>query len=273
MNAEAARATRDHPDSLDKRDLMIETISLRQASKADILAKIALNERALALDPNYVWALREYALNLAFLVLTGFSSDRDADLARATKAADRALQLAPNDNGLLRTKAVVLRAQGNLDQAAALLRKVIERTPLWGWAHRDLGLILLLQGRHKEALDSFLSAKRLISITGPDPLWPVDGPLAMGLLTNDRFPEAIEQARLTIAEAPPEAGRLAEYPWLTLIAAESANGQDTEARSDLQKFLATPRNLRTMVEIQKVDTLAAIPKLLEGLRRAGMPAE
>jgi hypothetical protein len=39
-----------------------------------------------------------------------------------------------------------------------------------------------------------------------------------------------------------------------LIAAESGSGQDGEARADLQKFLATAQ-------------------LLDGLRRAGMPAE
>ena len=76
-----------------------------------------------------------------------------------------------------------------------------------------------------------------------------------------------------MAEFSPDAGRIAEAPWLTLIAAESANGQDAEARADLQKFLATPRTWRTMAAIQKVPTFAANPKLLEGLRRAGMPAE
>jgi hypothetical protein len=95
----------------------------------------------------------------------------------------------------------------------------------------------------------------------------------MGLLANDRFTEAIEQARLAIAEIPPEAGRMADYPWLILIAAESANGQDVEAHSDLQKFLATPRGWHSMAEIQKVGTLAVLPKLLDGLRHAGMPAE
>ena len=115
-----------------------------------------------------------------------------------------------------------------------------------------------------------MSAKRLILITGFDPIAPVDLSLAMGLLVNDRFPEAIAQARLAIGEFPPESGRIAEAPWLVLIAAESANGQDAEARADLQKFLATPRSWSTVAEIQKFDYLAA-PKLLDGLRRAGMP--
>ena len=163
MGAEAARATRDHPDSLDKRDLMFGTqaSSLAQDPKTDLLARIALCERALALDPNYVWALRDAAANLAVLMLhLGFSSDPgDADLARATNFANRALQLAPNDVHALRNKAVVLRAQGDLNEAAVLLHKVIELAPQWGWARRDLGQILLSQGHYKEALEIFLSAK------------------------------------------------------------------------------------------------------------------
>jgi adenylate cyclase len=272
MDAEAARTARDHPDRLDKRDLMFaaQATSLMKDTKAGRLARIALNERALALDPNYVWALREAALNLAFLVLGGFSSDRDADLARATDFANRALLLAPNNVSVLRGKAVVLRARGDLDEAAALLRKVIELAPQSGWPRRDLGQIMLSQGHYKEALELFASAKQLVSVTGTDSVAAIDWSLAMGLLVNDRFPEAIAQARLAIGEFSPESGMIAEAPWLILIAAESANGQDAEARADLQKFLATPRTWRTTAEIQKFDYLAA-PKLLDGLRRAGMP--
>jgi hypothetical protein len=134
-------------------------------------------------------------------------------------------------------------------------------------ANRDLGQILLTQGHNKEALENFVSAKRLISATGADPVAFLDSPLALALLVNDRFSEAIAQARLAIAEMPTESGVIAEIPWLALIAAESATGQDAEAQADLRKFLATPRTWRTMAEIQKSDYIAANPKLLEGLRR------
>jgi tetratricopeptide (TPR) repeat protein len=276
MDAEAEHATREHPDSLDKRDLMFAAMATpleSQISKASCLAQIALIERALALDPNYVWALREGARIHANLVAFGFSSNPDVDLALAAKAADRALLLAPNAVFTLRTKAIVLRLQGDLDGAAALLRKVIGLEPQWGWALRDFGTVLLMQGHYKEALENYLSAKQYILATGADPVALIDRDLAMGLLVNDQFPEAIAAARLALAEIPPESGRIAELPWLALIAAENANGQDAEARADLQKFLATPRTWRTVAEIQKYNYLAASPKLLEGLRRAGMPEE
>jgi adenylate cyclase len=275
MDAEGKRATRDHPDSLDKRDLMFASrvTSLAPTLEPNLRARIALIERSLALDPNYVWALRDEAFCRALLVLNGFSSNREADLIRATKASDRALQLAPNDIAGLRIKATVLRVKGDLDEAAALARKVIGLAPEWGWAHRDLGQILLMQGHYKEALENLVSAKQLVSVRGADSVAFIDMTLALGLLVNDRFAEAIQQARLAIAGMPPGAGSGTESAWLTLIAAESANGQDAEARADMQKFLATPRTWRTMAAVQKSDYFVKLPNLIDGLRRAGMPAE
>jgi hypothetical protein len=124
-------------------------------------------------------------------------------------------------------------------------------------------------GRHKEALEDYTTARQLVTDVDVIPL--IDATLATALLANDRFPEAIAQSRQAIAEYPPNSGSNGEIPWLVLIAAESANGHDGEARADLQKFLATPRTWRTIAEIQKVPPFAKNPRLLEGLRRAGMP--
>jgi adenylate cyclase len=273
IDAEVARAMHEHPNDLDKRDLMFaqDATPLQHLSKANILAKIVLIERALALDPDYVWALREMARKRADLVNTGFSSDPDADLTIATKAADRALALKPNDYSTLREKANVLRAQGNLDEAAALLRGLIERNPMQAMRHRELGAILLIQGHPEEALAKFMIAKRLAG--GGESVEQIDADIAGALLANDRFLEAIEQARKTIPEFQPESGGRADYPWLVLIAAESENGQDTDARADVQRFLSTPRTWRTMAEIEKVPYVAKYPKVLDSLRRAGMPPE
>jgi hypothetical protein len=72
---------------------------------------------------------------------------------------------------------------------------------------------------------------------------------------------------------PPDIGNVGELPWLALIAATDAGGNDEAARSKLQQFLATPRNWHSMAEIQKSAEFAANPELRDGLRRAGMPAE
>jgi hypothetical protein len=129
----------------------------------------------------------------------------------------------------------------------------------------------MLQKHPKEALESFMTAKRLT--TSSVDFDVIDGTLPVALVGNDRIAEAIPQARLAIAKFTSDAGRVAEYPWLALIAAESLNGQDTEARADLQKFLAAPRTWHSMAEIRNFPFFAANPQLLEGLSRAGMPTE
>jgi class 3 adenylate cyclase/TolB-like protein len=273
-DAEVARAMREHPDNLDKRDLMLAyaSSSLATESKENILKSIALLERALALDPDYVNALVEKANNYTQLVTRGYSSDPSADLSTARKALDRALQLAPDDLVAMRRKAVILQFQGDLEGAAALIRKVLEREPLDGYRVRQLGQIQMAQGHFKEALESFTTAKRL---GGAPPSPGFSQSLAFGLLANDRFPEAIAEAQEARAgwQMQSDVSRLSEGAWLTLIAAESENGQDAEARADLQKFLATPRTNRTLAEVRKDPGYAANPKLLDGLQRAGMPAE
>jgi adenylate cyclase len=273
VDDEAARARREHPDNLDKRDLMLAALAspLAQPSKANFLAKIALTERALALDPNYLLALQFEARFRASLVLNGLSSEPETDGTIAAKAADRMLLIAPNDLGSLRTKAAVLRAQGNWDEAAAVSRRVIQLQPLESNRHSEYGFVLMVLGHYKEALEQYMTARQLAA--GADPVFLIDANIALALVANDQLPQAIAQARLAIPEFPPDSGRIAEYPWLALIAAESESGQDAQARADLQKFLATPRSLHTMAEIQKVPYLSGNPKLLDGLRGAGMPAE
>jgi adenylate cyclase len=273
IDAEAASAMREHPESLDQRDLMNAYLrtSLTAPNKANYQAKGALLGRALTLDPNFRWALERQARLHAERVMLGYSSDPAADLAIAQMAVDKMLQTSPNSQTSLRAKAFLLRAQGNWDEAEAVLRRVIDMTPLEGNRRTELGTVLMAKGRHEEGLESFLTAKRFAA--GNDPVYLIDANIANALLANDRFPESIAQARLAISEFPPNSGRIAEYPWLALIAAESENGQHAEARADLQKFLATERTLRTMAEIQKLPLLAANPKLLEGLRGAGMPEE
>ena len=244
IDAEAGRAAREHPDNLDKRDLMIASAvtALQQGSKEATLAQIALIERALAIDPDYIWALSDDARLHTNLVRNDFSSDPAADLAQATKAADRVLSLRPDHSQALRIKGNVLRLQGDLDGAEALLRRSVGLDPLSGYTLRDFGRVLLMKGHYKEALESFMTARELVADV--DSVNPgVDSSIALGLLANDRFPEAIAEARLAIKASLTDGGRNAEFPWLTLIAAEAANGQDVQARADLQKFLATRADL------------------------------
>jgi Flp pilus assembly protein TadD len=61
--------------------------------------------------------------------MNGYSTHPKADLARAISMIDRALQFRPNDWDILRQQSRVLRAQGDLDGAAAVIKKLLELNP------------------------------------------------------------------------------------------------------------------------------------------------
>ena len=271
MDEEARAAQRDHPNQLDKRDLLFAAYSSErlQASKAAIEAQIALIERALVLDPNYIWALQAKSRRYADLVIQGFSDNPARDIATATQTVDRALQLAPNNYMTLKEKTYVLRAQGNWLEAEALTRRLLELRPRVSARHSTLGSILMAEGRYAEALDALLTAKRLQIAT--DDVAVLDANIAASLLATGRFREALDEARLAIPQFTPANGRMAELPWLVLIAAESASGLEAEAHSDLNRFMAASRSWRTMAAVQEVPFLAGNEHLLGGLRDAGMP--
>jgi len=106
---------------------------------------------------------------------------------------------------------------------------------------------------------------------GSDPVFAYDAYIALAELALGRLAEATATARLSLSEFPPNSDRIGEAPWLVLIAAESGSGNVEAERADLERFLATPRSWHSMAEIEKWQPLAANPKLLAGLRRAGMP--
>jgi adenylate cyclase len=272
IDEEAARAARDHPNSLDKRDLVMMALSTRLATptKAHLQEQMGLIERALVLDPNDFNALQRQARSRAYFVMADYSADPAVDLAIADNAANHMLQIQPNSAQSLRAKATVLRAQGKWQEAEAVLHRVIGLEPTEANRHWELGQVLMAEGRHLEALASLKAAKRFAG--GADPIYFYDAYLAMAELANGQLAEAIATARLSLSEYPPDIGRGGELPWLALIGAKGASGKDEAARADVRSFLATPRSWHSMTEIEKWQPFAANPKLLDGLRQAGMPA-
>jgi adenylate cyclase len=271
-DAEAMHANQEHPNELDKRDLMIasEVSSLLQGTKDHFQAKIELVERALALDPNFVWALQSSASLSADSILSGYSADPKAESARALARIDRALERAPNDYETLKQKVRVLRIEGDIDGAEAITRELIRMNPLSAYRYWNLGIIRLIQGHPDEMLTNMQTARRLAG--SDDDQVTLDVYLALALLANGRLAEAISQGRLAAAESPTES-RNGDIAGMMLIAAEHLNGNVEQAKVDLQHFLATPRTLSTLKMVQTAPSLANIPKLVDALRQVGMPEQ
>jgi tetratricopeptide (TPR) repeat protein len=150
-----------------------------------------------------------------------------AGLAIADNAANHALLIQPNSVLALRAKAFALRAQGKWQEAEAVLHRMIDLQPTEANRHWELGQVLMAEGRHQEALESFEAAKRFAG--GSDSVFIYDAYLATAERALGQLAEATAMARLSLSEFPPDSGRAGEAPWLALIAAESASGMTRQS--------------------------------------------
>ena len=123
MNAEAARATRDHPDSLDKRDLTVFNDFPATGRQGRPSAKIALRPVVLALDPDDVW--RHRTPQILDPSCASASANRDADRAR-DELRERVLQLKANDVADRCSKCLCCSPEAIWMRPRVLSRKVIE---------------------------------------------------------------------------------------------------------------------------------------------------
>jgi len=264
IDTEVARARHDRAGSMDAADYYLAALEspLIPLNRTNTLARVALLDQSLAADAEYWPALALVSRLRAIVVLNDWSTDREADIAMAARTVDKLLEGRPRDVYLLRTKAYVLRAQGNMEQALAVNRRVIEIAPQLADSHREIGVILQGQGKFAEALASFRTARQLV-----DGDAVLDGQTAAALLATGQFGDAVVLARTALRESP---GGVADTPWLTLIAAEAHAGQDGQARADLTAYLGANPATRSLAELRKSPYLASIPNLLDGLRRAGM---
>jgi tetratricopeptide (TPR) repeat protein len=125
-----------------------------------------------------------------------------AGLAIADNAANHALLIQPNSVLALRAKAFALRAQGKWQEAEAVLHRMIDLQPTEANSHWELGQVLMAEGRHQEALESFEAAKRFAG--GSDSVFIYDAYLAMAELALGQLAEATAMARLSLSEFPPD---------------------------------------------------------------------
>jgi hypothetical protein len=140
-----------------------------------------------------------------------------AGLAIADNAANHALLIQPNSVLALRAKAFALRAQGKWQEAEAVLHRMIDLQPTEANRHWELGQVLMAEGRHQEALESFEAAKRFAG--GSDSVFIYDAYLAMAEPALGQLAEATAMARLSLSEFPPDSRQ-------PKVARRPAPGQD-----------------------------------------------
>ncbi|HEX4173342.1 MAG TPA: tetratricopeptide repeat protein [Acetobacteraceae bacterium] len=236
---------------------------------------VALFTRALELDPDNVDAMVGIAATRIFQVVNQFQTvGREALLDEAEALISRAVGLAPDHIGVMKARAVLLRARGRFEDAIIADMSVIAINPGEPTAYRELGLNNLYLGRPQDAVDWF---RRAETITPRDRVrWTWLQGLGRALMHLGRDTEAVEALRLAV-HSNPHLSRDRAF----LAAAEALVGNIDDASRHLAKYDEIDPGMtvqrfaeeRNSVPLEAVSPayLRGDERILKGLRRAGMP--
>jgi adenylate cyclase len=274
---EAARVARTRPGNQDAEDLALRgQAGLHNSTigSAEQAAAYDLCERALQLDGSNVIALVMIATKYAGR-LFGRSVDPQADIRQAEDLIARALALEPDNYGAHTLKSFVRLAQKRCEEALVGAERSLALNPSYILAHLAVCFANFYMGRPEKTIEC---ADRAVRLSPRDPqlyaFYHVKG-LAHAMLKEDA--QAIDCFRRAMATAP-------EFPdTQRLLAAELAlNGQEPGAREMLQRYLSLKATrIRTIAQYRAFGKtfsdhpafVAYADRVIEGLRKAGMPEE
>jgi predicted ATPase/TolB-like protein len=238
---------------------------------------VELFRQALESDPDNVDALVGIATLSSYQVVNLYRLDeRTSLLEEADVFLSRAAALAPDHTGVLRARAILLRARGRFADAVIANATVIACNPAEPTSYKEMGLNKLYLGATEEAADWF---RRADAIAPRDPdRWTWLQGLGRALMQLGRGAEAVDVLSQAMDSNP---GYLRGKAWLA--AAEALAGNIDRAELHLAEYLAiepemtvrrfaeerssAPLELTSQVYQQEFE------RILEGLRLAGMPDE
>jgi adenylate cyclase len=274
---EAARVAQAPQGNLDAEDLAMRCQAgwdSSMAGSAEQAAAYDLCDRALQIDGRNVVALVILAVKyLQRSSLAGLTTDRQADIQRATDLLARALALEPDNYRVHAYKAQLLYYQKRQEEALVEAERSLALNPSFIPAYFPLCSANWALARPKKTIEH---ADKAIRLSPRDPtldrLYFFKG-LAYSMLNESA--EAIDMYRRAMAMAPQFS--IAQR---SLAAELALNGQLPEAREALQRYLSfRDTQIRTVAQYAAAgESLSDNPafrawhrRYEEGLRQAGMP--
>jgi adenylate cyclase len=271
ISAEGRRAERSaNPDAVDyamRGWALYNRVHSPEASREAQL----LFERALAIDSQLVEALVGLASTLAGAVLDGWRADRVADIARAEALLQQALDRVPRHAEAHRTKGVLLRAQGRVEEAIEVLEGAVALDPNHPNYLLQLAIARIYSGLPERAIPEIEKAMRL------NPREPKMASTFFALGVCHVLLGQTEQAIAWLLKARLANSRLA-WTHLWLAGAYGLSGQLADARSALDEaqrlnpeFASVAKFVGASTMRHPLYTALRERTLLAGLRSAGMP--
>lgn len=277
VRSEGRRCSYEAADGDDATELVMRGNALATdlGHKERAAEAVALFTRALERDPDNADAMIGIAATLTYQVLNQYQTKRrNALLDEAEALIIRAISLSPDHIGVMKARAVLLRARGRFADAIIADQSIIALNPGEPTAYRELGLNNLYLGEPQKAVEWFRRADRIAPRDRARWSW-LQG-LGRALIQLRQDNEAAEVLRLAVHNNPRYAlGRA------FLAAAEALAGNINSARLHLAKYdeldpsmtICRFAEARASVPLDAVSPvyLRGQERILEGLRRAGMP--
>ena len=276
---EARPGTNEAEDREDAVDLVMRGNALASdlAQKERAVEAVTLFTRALTRNPDNPDAMIGIASTRVYQVVNQYATEgRETLLDEAEELVSRAVRLAPDHIGVLKARAVLLRARGRFGDAMIAAQSVIAVNPGEPTAYRELGLNNLYLGETEKAVEWFRRADAVAPRDRVRWTWLLGRGRGLVHLCEDE--EAATTLRLAVHSNP-------HYPLgrAFLAAAEALVGNIGQARLHLAKYdeLDPGMTIRRFAKERASVPLAAVSpiylrghaRFLDGLRRAGMPEE
>jgi TolB-like protein/class 3 adenylate cyclase/Tfp pilus assembly protein PilF len=274
VKAEALRLARERPKNPDAADLAMQgwALTFGMDDKDRYNDGIKLFERALALDPKNVAAMTGLALVLQWRAWDRWSEDWDRDFGRAGGLIQRALALQPENSMLRNASAEHLSWRDQYRAAVAEAETAIAYDRNNAVAYANAGFWKQYLGRNDEGVADLETALRLDPHDGGFPWRKWALCRAHNLL--GRWERAIEWCDKAVAAGPDVTDALVD-----LASANAWAGHDKEAKDAVAR-LRKARPGFTMQKLRPEDLVTDDPtfkaqfaRIVEGLRRAGLPDE
>jgi tetratricopeptide (TPR) repeat protein len=273
---EAVRGSLTCADKPDAADLVMRgrALGTDKWQRENAAEAVSLFRRALQLDPDNVDAMVGIASTHTYQVVNLRRIDeRDKLLEEADALISRAIALAPDHIGVLKARAVLLRARGRFLEAMIATDAVIARNPGEPTAYREIGLNKLYLGATREAADWFRRADRIAPRDRVRWTW-LQG-LGRALMQLGQDAEAVDVLTLSLdGNSQPPRGLA------FLAAAEALAGDIERARLHMAEFVAREPGITVcrfteeccLISISAVNPvyLRRNERILDGMRRAGM---
>ncbi len=257
-----------HTPSQDTQDLFLRAKRISPASGEQVLEARRLFHKVIEADPKFAGGYAGSSWSHSLAVLHGFSKSLREDTERAFELAQTAMAI---DGSFVWSHSALASAylvKGQNDKAVAAAERAVEMQPNDADAHAYLGLYLMWAGRADEAIAPIKKSLRqnpqVAFSTGPYLSFS-----GYAYFTTGRYKEAI-----AAFEENAKRGGLASVEALAYAAAAYGElGQVEEAKAAVQELLKKyPEfSLKSWTWLRLYKNLEDWKRLLDIFRKAGLP--